>query len=603
MGHSRGGEGVSRAAMDTLTPPPAAQDGYHGTVRWTVRGLLLIGPTIFGHDPVPDVPSATILPGCDGDVFDLQGQMFVDATRGVSQGRALHSALYVVGANHNFFNSEWTPGQSAAPSFDDFWSGDETDPLCSPGQPTRLTAPQQQNVGATYIAAAARLFVAGDDRVRPLLDGSGRRVPSAYPAKVLSHALGGNRAALLEPGPGVRVSAGGRICEQVTDDAAKACLNPEDINASLAHFTTFYPVFPEEGRYAAALSWNAAGTPIRFTPKKAIDVRGSQALALRVIVPPNSTGTRFGVSVIGADGRRTTLGDVRIDGLPGTQFTTSYWGQEVRVPWRGGKVASLELTPRTSSGSAWLLDAWGWNPGTPDPREKALPRIDIGSLQVAEGDSGTRTYQVPVKVSGRGGGVVRLFLLDTTTFAVKSWLATVRPGDRIIRVPVSVVGDTLYGEGEATWLLAKAQKGFVIGDYFGGVDVTNDDPAPVMSVASTSVSAAEGGTLTWQLSLSAPTETGYWAATSVRPPVSGVELSTTDVDPDWFEQNAFEPVQPSRPLSETSLTPYTFFEPGATSATLTVPTITDDVAEPDEVISLQFIDPEGAPDLTGTVTG
>ena len=602
MGHSRGGEGVSRAAMDTLTPPPAAQDGYHGPVRWTIRGLLLIGPTIFGHDPVPDVPSATILPGCDGDVFDLQGQMFVDATRGVSRGKALHSALYVIGANHNFFNTEWTPGQSAAPSWDDFWGGDETDPLCSPGQPTRLTAPQQQNVGATYIAAAARLFVAGDDRARPLLDGSGRRAPSAYPARVLSHALGGNRAAVLEPDPSVRVSAGARICDQVTDVAARSCLSLDDTNAWLAHFTTFGPIVPEPGRYAAALNWTAAGTPIRITPAHPVDARGSQALALRLIVPPNSTGTRLGVTVVGVDGRRTALGDVQIDGLPGTQFTTSYWGQEVRVPWHGGKVAALELTPRTAAGSAWLLDAWGWSPGTPDPRETALPRVDIGTLQVAEGDSGTKTYRVPVKISGHGGGVVRLFLIDSQTYAIKSWLATVRPGDRTIPVPVTVVGDTMYGYGESTLLGAKAQKGFVIGDYQGGVEVHDDDPVPVVSVASAAVSTTEGGTLTWHLSLSAPTESGYWAVAQAQAPASGVELSTTDVDPDWFEQNTFEPVEPSRPLSSTSLTPFVSFDPGETTATLTVPTIADNLAEPAEVISLHFLDPAGLPDLTGTVT-
>ena len=64
----------------------------------------------------------TILPGCDGDVSDLQGQMYVDGTRGVSRGTALHSAVYMVGANHNYFNSEWTPGQAEAPAFDDFWT-------------------------------------------------------------------------------------------------------------------------------------------------------------------------------------------------------------------------------------------------------------------------------------------------------------------------------------------------------------------------------------------------------------------------------------------------------------------------------------------------
>jgi hypothetical protein len=605
MGHSRGGEGVSRAAMDTLTPPPPAQDGYHGRVRWTIRGLLLIGPTLFGHDPVPDVPSATVLPGCDGDVADLQGQIFVDETRGLSRGRALHSALYVIGANHNFFNTEWTPGQSAAPSFDDFWSGDDPDPVCSPGAATRLTAPQQQNVGATYIAAAARLFVAGDDRARPLLDGSGVRAPSADPARVLAHALGGRRTAVLTPDPSVAVSGGARICEQATDDAARSCLDPEDLNAHRAHFTMFGPIMPEPGRYAAALSWSAAGAPIRLTPARPVSTGGARALALRVIVPPNVSGTRFGVTVVGADGRRTALGDVRIDGLPGTEFTTSYWGQEVRVPLTGapGGVAALELTPRTATGSAWLLDAWAWNPGTPDPRPTGLPRVDLGNLQVDEGDSGTRTYRVPVTITGRGAGAVRLFLLDAATYGSTSWLVDLRPGDRTIRVPVEVAGDTLYGEGEGKYLLAKAEKGVVIGDYLGAVEVRNDDPEPVVSVAAATVRAAEGGTLTWQASLSAPTETPYFLVTMPRPPAAGVELSTTDVDPEWFENNAFEPVEPARPLSDTWLTPYVGFDPGVTTGELTVPTITDALTEPDELIELHPVDGATEPVLTGVVTG
>lgn len=115
VGHSRGGEGVNRAALDSVTPPPADQDGYRGPVRWKIRGTVPIGPTIFGNNPAPDVPSMTILPGCDGDVSDLQGQNFVDGTRGVSRGAALHSAVYVIGANHNFFNSEWTRARPRRP--------------------------------------------------------------------------------------------------------------------------------------------------------------------------------------------------------------------------------------------------------------------------------------------------------------------------------------------------------------------------------------------------------------------------------------------------------------------------------------------------------
>ncbi|GIE95605.1 hypothetical protein [Paractinoplanes rishiriensis] len=604
MGHSRGGEGVSRAAMDSLTPPPADRDGYRGPVRWTIRGMLLIGPTIFGQNPVPDVPSATILPGCDGDVFDLQGQLFVDETRGVSRGRALHSALYFVGANHNFFNTEWTPGQSVAPSWDDFGST-EPDPVCSPGTPTRLTAAQQQTAGATYIAAAARLFVGGDDRIRPLFDGSGVRAPSAGPARVLSHALGGNRTPVLAPGPSTKVSAGARICEQITDDAAKSCIDPQDMNSRLAHFAQMYPIVPEPGRYAAELSWSAAGRPIRLAPARPVSVAGSRELALRVIVPPNTTGTRFGVTVVGADGRRAALGDVRIDGLPGTEWTTSYWGQEVRVPLTGapGRVAAVEFVPRSGSGRAWVLDAWGWSPGTPDPAPVALPRLDIGKVQPVEGDTGSATYEVPVSVTGSGGGTLRLFLTDNVSWVTRSWVATVRPGQRTIEVPVEVTGDTIYGEGEGQQLTAKAESGFVVGDYVGGLDVVNDDPRPGVSVAATSVRVAEGAQLTWEVTLSAPTETVYFVVTEPRAPASGVELSTLDVDRAWFEQNAWQSADPERPLSATWLVPYLGFAPGETTNPFTIPTVTDDRTEPDELVELHAIDESGLPVLTGTVTG
>ncbi|GAA3777659.1 hypothetical protein GCM10022225_76910 [Plantactinospora mayteni] len=605
MGHSRGGEGVSRAAMDSLAPPPAGRDGYHGRVRWTVRGMLLVGPTLFGHDPVSDVPSVTILPGCDGDVSDLQGQMFVDETRDIGTSRALRSALYVLGANHNFFNTEWTPGQSVAPSVDDFQVGDEPDPVCSPGAPTRLTAAQQQTAGATYIAAAARLFVGGDDRVRPLLDGSGVRAPSADPARVLSHALGGNRTPLITPDPSLTVSGGARICDQVTYDAERSCIDPEDRNATLGHFVPFLWTIPEPGRYAAALNWSAAGSPIRLAPARPVTVAGARQLALRVVVPPNTTGTRLGVTVVGTDGRRSTLGEIRIDGLPGTDNTTSYWGQEVRVPLTDApaRLAAIELTPRTATGRAWLLDAWGWSPGTPDPGPTRLPRLDIGTLEVAEGDSGTATYEIPVTITGRGGGAVRLFLLDETTYTSRSWLATVRPGERSIRVPIDVVGDTRWNYTERQTLTAKAERGFMVGSYLGGLSTLNDDPEPILSVESASVRVAEGETLTWRFSASELTETGIFTYALPQAPATGVELSTTDVDPEWFTDNTAEPVEPSRPLSETWLVSYLFIGPDATSGEITIPTIPDAVAESDEVVELHFVDVSDWPVPNAVLTG
>lgn len=604
MGHSRGGEGVSRAALDSLDPPLSTPDDYHGRVRWTIRGLLLIGPTAFGQNPQPDVPSATILPGCDGDVADLQGQMYVDATRGVSDGRALHSALYVIGANHNYFNTEWTPGQAAGPAFDDF-SSEEPDPLCTPGvAPTRLTPQQEQTVGATYIATAARLFVGRDDRARPLLDGSGVRAPSAGPARVLTHAIGAGRRPVIIPGPALAVQ-NARLCDEVADDPENACLTTDSWFGGSPHFVPF--AGPEPGRTAVALTGSTTAT---LRPRTAMPVAGSQALAMRLIVAPNAPATSFAVTVTDDHGRRTALGTATVTGVPGSDSTTSYWGQEVRLPLPRTvrTVARLDITP-SGAGPAWLIDAWGWRPGTPAPAPAALDRVDVGALTVDEGDSGTRTYSVPVRASGHRPAQVRLFLGDPRTGETRSWVADVKPGATRITVPIPVVGNTTYG-GDVTYpLTAKAIRNTVVGDYTGGVHAREDDPLPTITLSPATATAAEGSPLTWTAHLSAAADDYLYLVLLPQAPATGPELSTTDVDPGWFTDNSGEDPEPSRPLSGTGLQPFAEIDPGTTEVELTVPTVADGVTEGAEHVRFQvlmyppdFSEPIPIGVIDGTVT-
>jgi hypothetical protein len=612
VGHSRGGEGVNRAAMDSLYPPPAAEDGYRGPVRWKVRGTVLVGPTIFGQNPVADVPNVTLLPGCDGDVSDLQGEDFVDGTRGVSRGTALHSAVYIVGANHNYFNSEWTPGEAEAPASDDFWDDPEQpDPVCSPGAATRLTAAQQHRAGSTYIAAAARLFLAGDDRVRPLLDGSGRRAPSADPARVLTHAVGGRRSGGFLPDGGAKVT-GARLCSAIDPDPAVACLDPETPGSS-PHFA-WWETAQETGRSAVDLKWSVPGTAARITPAKPLSLRDSQKLALRVFVPPNTTGTKFDVSVTDASDRRVTLGSVQVDGLPGSENTASYWAQELRVPLTAASragldlrhVKSLELTPRSPSGRAWLMDAWGWAPGTPAVKAAALPRVDVGRTIVKEGDSGTRTYRIPVEISGHGSGQVRVYVIDPDSGRTENRLVTVRPGSDAIDVPVQVKGDTVYGDDVDHDIAVKAVRGAVVGKHRGGLTVENDDPEPVITLSPVADRVTEGETLTWRLSVDAPTAVDIWTPVRVLPVTEGAELSTKDVDPQWLQDWSGDMPDPERPLSDANLWVWMNIPPGSTSVDFVVPTVRDQVAEPTESMRLVQTDrnAEPLPDkpvLTGTV--
>lgn len=150
VGHSRGGEGVNRASLDSNTGQP---------VPWQIRAQVLIEPTSARHDPAP-VATEVILGGCDGDQYRMDGQYYVDNARDVMVDHAPRSVVYVEGANHNFFNAEWTPGLTSAPAVDDWdFDGVYTDKPCGTRTPTRLTAAQQRTVGAVYTAAAAQALV------------------------------------------------------------------------------------------------------------------------------------------------------------------------------------------------------------------------------------------------------------------------------------------------------------------------------------------------------------------------------------------------------------------------------------------------------------
>ncbi len=293
--------------------------------------------------------------------------------------------------------------------------------------------------------------------------------------------MGARRGAGFLPDSEVTVS-GGRLCSAVHPSSATACLASETAGTS-PHFAR-WETDREPGRRAVALRWSAPGSAVRVRPGRPLSLTGAKALALRVIVPPNSTGTQLDVSVTDTTGRQRTLGRVKVDGLPGTDRTASYWAREVRVPIGSDDAAaldlrhvkSLELTPRTRSGRAWLMDAWAWRPGTPEVREAPLARVDVGRLTVKEGDSGMRTYRVPVLVSGRGAGQVRLFVTDPVTGRVTDRLVTVRPGAHDIDVPVKVTGNTRYGGDLAHDVFVKAVRAGVVGSHRGGVTAENDDP-------------------------------------------------------------------------------------------------------------------------------
>jgi hypothetical protein len=164
MGHSRGGEGVVKAAL--------LNDGRGKP--YGIRAVLPLAPTDFARATLPNIPMSVFLPYCDGDVSNQQGQHFYDDTRYAdTRDRAFRSSLMMMGVNHNFFNTEWTPGAAHAPANDDWFNN--ADPVCGNTAPSRLSAAEQYAVGTAYIAGFFRLVQGGEDALLPLFDGTVER--------------------------------------------------------------------------------------------------------------------------------------------------------------------------------------------------------------------------------------------------------------------------------------------------------------------------------------------------------------------------------------------------------------------------------------------
>jgi hypothetical protein len=166
MGHSRGGEGVVRHYVHN-----ASLGSPYG-----IKAVFPLAPVDFNRPVINNVPLAVMLPYCDGDVNDNQGVHFYDDARyNVPGDAAPKHTIQVMGGNHNFYNTVWTPGLFSAGTADDwtaFTSGGSNDPHC--GTVTgnkRLTAAQQRGTGLAYILATMRAYVGGETQFLPILTG------------------------------------------------------------------------------------------------------------------------------------------------------------------------------------------------------------------------------------------------------------------------------------------------------------------------------------------------------------------------------------------------------------------------------------------------
>jgi hypothetical protein len=272
MGHSRGGEGVVwNRIVDEERPDPFGIDA-----------VLALAPVDFTRATINEVPFTVMLPYCDGDVYDLQGVHFFDDSRYLVPGDPTpKSTVTVFGANHNFFNTVWSPSGGYPGAFDDGrWTSCED----------RLTQVQERRVGAAYIVSFFRRYVGDETSLDPMWTGAATP-ESIAPARTLVSYLApdtpGERLDVDRfTGPdGLGVGQTGGAVRPTGLGLYGWCANTYDspcVPGDLQYWDRNMPGLAE-----AFLGWGSDGGTVRFRlPAGSRDVGGFEALTFRTVVNP-----------------------------------------------------------------------------------------------------------------------------------------------------------------------------------------------------------------------------------------------------------------------------------------------------------------------------
>ncbi|MGH3357224.1 MAG: hypothetical protein ACRDO7_00370 [Nocardioidaceae bacterium] len=585
VGHSRGGEGVNQAVVDTGASAP-----------YSVVGQFLIAPTDFAQQTAGYMPTVVALPYCDGDVSDLQGQKFVDASVGLADGdTSLRSSVLVRGANHNFFNTEWTPGISAAPSFDDW--GSPRDKVCGArASATRLSAAQQRRVALTLTTGAVRMFVRRDPGMLRIFDAPGAiTTKSMGEIGVLwSHAVGGARTS-VRAGSGATVVGAAEECIAATEigrpDGLRSCAAGESGYGRAVHWMQpFFGPVSRAALHEARLTWKRAGRSGGLALGEPLDVSATDAtIDLRLIGTRDASRVR--VELRDADGDAWSR-QLRVLRLLGGDFLRPYWAQTVRIdPSRApdafdaAAVRSIRVVSDSPDGSAWIVDASARRSKLPAVPDRVLPRLMLGDATVKEGDGpGPGVARVPFRLLGPVTGPSSFDVFTGSRLVRIDVPAGRREGTVRVRYHRNTIDDR---DRRAYRLTAQAVDGIALGRYQARLTVRDDDPSPRLRVTPKRKVYVAGQTLRWTARISEPV--GFGMTPRIR--LSEVEgfaaLRGTDVPRRWLAHHGTVENR-QRPLSRLVRYLFVRIPEGQREASLRIPTVRRAPGAPQKRIRLTW---------------
>lgn len=346
IGHSRGGESAYWLARDGGL---AAPDTFDKLGYGPAAGILLVAPAAASlMSTFSPVPMAIVLPACDGDVIDQNGQFFFETTRLSQTPSQWVASVWLERANHNAFNSLL--------GADMFLTSKRAD--CA----TLMPAEGQRGFLAAYAGDFLTAIFAQDTlakkeaMARMGLDVSQPAPAALYgnAARVMWRPANDQRQTLLVPASDAELTtnlAGGAVTTQgsATHFCEAGFYSPMQKPGSepCQRVNVVVPGQPAH----AVVSWSQAGGAWRFALPKDLDATAFAVLSLRATVDPlsplNAMGDpqAFTLRLTDADGKIAAVttrpdepalqfpaGETKADTFFGQLFTGRAPMTDLRVP-------------------------------------------------------------------------------------------------------------------------------------------------------------------------------------------------------------------------------------------------------------------------------
>ena len=220
--------------------------------------------------------------------------------------------------------------------------------------------------------------------------------------------------------------------------------------------------------------------------------------------------------------------------------------------------------------------------------DDAAPGLSIADTSVSEGDAGSADliFTLTLSTTSALDVTVEYATADGTAtagsdYTATSGTATIAAGATQTTVTVPVLGDTLAEQDETLTLSLSNPANASLSTTSATGTITDDDAAPGLSIADTSVAEGDAGSadLVFTLTLSA--------------------VSALDVTVEYATADGTATAGNDYTATSGTAT----IAAGATQTTVTVPVLGDTLAEPDETLTLSLSNPTNASLSTTSATG